>query len=49
VGVPYLANRQDLLPALVPELRSGDVALLIGAGDIYLAAEPLLRQLGPSA
>jgi UDP-N-acetylmuramate--alanine ligase len=49
IGVPYLANRQEMLPILVPELRAGDVVLLIGAGDIYLAAEPLLRQLGPSA
>jgi UDP-N-acetylmuramate--alanine ligase len=45
IGVPYLANRQELLPALLPALRPGDVVLLIGAGDIYLAAEPLLRQL----
>ncbi|HEV7216262.1 MAG TPA: UDP-N-acetylmuramate--L-alanine ligase [Chloroflexota bacterium] len=46
VGVPYLANRQELLPALLPQLRSSDVVLLIGAGDIYLAAEPLLQLLG---
>lgn len=46
IGVPYLANRQELLPALFPELRSGDVVLLVGAGDLYLAAEPLLQRLG---
>jgi len=49
IGVPYLANRQELLPALLPQLRSGDVVLLIGAGDIYLAAEPLLQQLSAAA
>lgn len=46
IGVPYLANRQALLPALLPHLQPGDVVLLIGAGDIYLAAGPLLQQLG---
>jgi UDP-N-acetylmuramate--alanine ligase len=46
IGVPYLANRWELLPALLPQVQRGDVVLLIGAGDIYLAAEPLLQQLG---
>ena len=45
IGAPYLANRQELLPALRSELQPGDVVLLIGAGDIYLAAGPLLQQL----
>jgi UDP-N-acetylmuramate--alanine ligase len=49
IGVPYLTDRQQLVPALTSQLRSGDVVLLIGAGDIYLAADPLLQHLGATA
>ena len=49
LAAPYLAGRQEVPAALRPELRPGDVVLLLGAGDIHLAAAPLLAALGEPA
>jgi UDP-N-acetylmuramate--alanine ligase len=48
-GAPYLPGQQAVPAALAPELRPGDVVLLIGAGDIDRAAGPLLAALGRAA
>lgn len=42
---PYHAGRGALVDELLPDLQPGDVVLLIGAGDIHLAAQQLLDAL----
>ena len=39
----YLPGRQDLAPYLRPVLRPGDLCITLGAGDITLLADELLR------
>jgi UDP-N-acetylmuramate--alanine ligase len=43
--VTYVEKAQDLPEHLVPDLREGDLVLLLGAGTIGQVAEPLLEQL----
>jgi UDP-N-acetylmuramate--alanine ligase len=45
LAVPYIAGRAALVNDLLPTLQPDDVVVLMGAGDIYLAAEPLLDAL----
>lgn len=43
-AVYWLANSGELLAALKSELREGDLALTIGAGDIYKTGERLVNE-----
>lgn len=45
-GVAYVPRRSDLARAVAAEARPGDLILLMGAGDITLAAEELAGALG---
>ena len=44
-AVRFVGERERIVPALLEELRPGDAALLLGAGDIGQLAEPLLARL----
>jgi UDP-N-acetylmuramate--alanine ligase len=49
-GVRYVAERSELASAVASELRSGDLCISLGAGDITRLADevqPLLRQPRP--
>ena len=41
----YLPHRADIVPYLVPQLRSGDLLLTMGAGDVTAVAPQLCRGL----
>ncbi len=45
LDAPYLPGKDAVPEALASQLAPGDVVLLLGAGDIYLAAQPLLQLL----
>lgn len=47
--VAYLPHRADLLAYLEDSLRSGDVVLTMGAGDVTVVGEELLTRLGDAA
>lgn len=47
--VRYLAHRSALVAELEPELRAGDVCLMLGAGDLNEAARELYAALGGGA
>ena len=44
--VRYVARREDLLDALVGELREGDLCLTMGAGDLTAVPDQLRTRLG---
>ena len=46
--VRYVARREDLLDALVGELRDGDLCLTMGAGDLTAVPDQLRARLGAS-
>jgi UDP-N-acetylmuramate--alanine ligase len=46
--VRYVARREDLLDALVGELREGDLCLTMGAGDLTAVPDQLRARLGAS-
>ena len=46
--VVYLPHRADLAPFLARELRSGDLVLTLGAGDVTMVSEEILARLGPT-
>jgi UDP-N-acetylmuramate--alanine ligase len=45
-GCEHVARRADVASALLPQLRSGDIVITLGAGDIWQAGEELLGLLG---
>ncbi|MGQ0813333.1 MAG: UDP-N-acetylmuramate--L-alanine ligase [Gemmatimonadota bacterium] len=45
----YIANVDDLKDALLPELRSGDVCVFMGAGNVDSVAHAVLAGLGGAA
>jgi len=45
LDVQYVADYHDLPSAVAPELRPGDLVLLLGAGSIYRTGELLLQEL----
>jgi len=47
--VEYVPRRTDLAGAIAAEVRSGDLVLLMGAGDITLVADELAPLLGGEA
>ena len=46
--VRYVERREDLLDALVGELREGDLCLTIGAGDLTSVPDDLRQRLHDS-
>ena len=44
-GVQYIGRRADVARALRPMLRSGDIVITLGAGDIWQSGEDLLALL----
>jgi len=46
--VEYLPALADVTERLVPQLRAGDLVLLLGAGDVTTLAEPIARSLEAS-
>ena len=49
VDVRYTARRDDLVDALMAELRSGDLCLTMGAGDLTSVPTDLRERLGSDA
>jgi UDP-N-acetylmuramate--alanine ligase len=47
--VTFVDKRADLPAALLPRLRSGDLVITLGAGDITQAGPELLQRLGEGA
>ncbi len=45
----YAGSVQNTAQLLTNALRSGDIVLIMGAGDIYTVTEQLLRNSGPTA
>lgn len=43
--VEYLEDKQDLISKLKMILKEGDILLMLGAGDIWEEASPLLKEL----
>jgi UDP-N-acetylmuramate--alanine ligase len=43
--VSYIAKREDIAPALAAELKSGDIVITLGAGDIQLTCNELIELL----
>ena len=48
-GVAYLPSRQDWLPYLRRVLRPGDLCLTLGAGDLTLLPDELVRRPLPTS
>jgi UDP-N-acetylmuramate--alanine ligase len=44
-AVRYVPHKTDVVPAIVDELREGDLVLTLGAGDITVLPDELLRAL----
>jgi UDP-N-acetylmuramate-alanine ligase len=45
-SVAYVRRRADLAEAVAEEAAEGDVVLMMGAGDITLAADEVVARLG---
>jgi UDP-N-acetylmuramate--alanine ligase len=43
--VAYVADKNDIVAQVAGKLRPGDVALTLGAGDIYKVGEALVEAL----
>jgi UDP-N-acetylmuramate--alanine ligase len=46
--IVYLPHRADLAPFLAREVRSGDLVLTLGAGDVTMVSDELLTRLAPT-
>ena len=44
--VEYVADRDEIARRLLPKLKSGDIVLTLGAGDIYKVGEEIIETLG---
>jgi UDP-N-acetylmuramate--alanine ligase len=42
-GALHVAKRGDVAAALLPELRDGDILITLGAGDIWMVGEEVLK------
>lgn len=49
VDLRWVPDRDDLVSAIVDEVRHGDLCLTIGAGDITTLADPLISAIGDRA
>jgi UDP-N-acetylmuramate--alanine ligase len=43
IGARYVARRADVATALMPELRDGDIFITLGAGDVWMVGEEVLK------
>jgi UDP-N-acetylmuramate--alanine ligase len=46
--IVYLPHRADVAPFLAREVRSGDLVLTLGAGDVTMVSDELLARLEPT-
>jgi UDP-N-acetylmuramate--alanine ligase len=42
-GAVHVARRADVATQLLPELREGDIVITLGAGDVWMVGEEILR------
>ncbi|HXG50092.1 MAG TPA: UDP-N-acetylmuramate--L-alanine ligase [candidate division Zixibacteria bacterium] len=49
MDVQFIADKEAIVESLERSLRPGDVALTLGAGDVYQVAEALVARLQPRA
>jgi UDP-N-acetylmuramate--alanine ligase len=45
-GARYVAKRGEIASALLPHLREGDILITLGAGDVWMVGEEVLRARG---
>ncbi len=45
IEAEYVADKDEIVERLLPKLRSGDIVLTLGAGDIYKVGEQLVAAL----
>jgi UDP-N-acetylmuramate--alanine ligase len=43
LGATHVARRADVATALAPELRDGDILITLGAGDVWMVGEEVLK------
>ena len=43
--VEFVPDRKEIVKQVVPRLKSGDIVLTLGAGDIYKVGEELVEAL----
>ncbi|HEY2743511.1 MAG TPA: UDP-N-acetylmuramate--L-alanine ligase [Polyangia bacterium] len=43
LGATHVARRADVADALAPELRDGDILITLGAGDVWMVGEEVLK------
>ena len=48
-GVTFVAQKETLPDHVLPQLKSGDLVITLGAGDIWKAGTGLLSRLAPSS
>ena len=46
LGARHVARRADVAQALLPELRDGDIFITLGAGDVWMVGEEVLKARG---
>lgn len=44
-GVNYISDRAEMIKKIISEMKSGDVLITLGAGDVYKMGEEILREL----
>jgi UDP-N-acetylmuramate--alanine ligase len=43
LGARYIAKRADVATHLAPDLRDGDILITLGAGDVWMVGEEILK------
>jgi UDP-N-acetylmuramate--alanine ligase len=43
LGARYIGKRADIATRLAPELREGDILITLGAGDVWMVGEEILK------
>lgn len=43
LGARYIGKRGDIAPTILPELRDGDIVITLGAGDVWMVGEEILK------
>jgi UDP-N-acetylmuramate--alanine ligase len=46
IDVEFVSDKNQIVPGLIGKLEPGDIALTLGAGDIYRVGEALVEALG---
>lgn len=47
-NLTYISNRKEMMEKIASELKSGDVLITLGAGDVYKMGEEILKKLNLS-